>query len=100
MNTNALLNESLNASITIEVNKRQLVRAACLLTIAQKAYKRYTEWKMYSNRYDVAYKRMEPWTFVNTKERTIKRATDASAAYVRLIQAYRKILFHLFTNKN
>lgn len=99
MNTNTLLTESLEASINLEVNKKQLMRAACILTIAQKAFKRYTEWKMYASSYDRSYRAMEPWTFINSKERTIKRATDAHAAYARLMKSYRRILYHLFTKQ-
>jgi hypothetical protein len=100
MNTNALLTESLQASIDIERSKTKLLRAACMLTIAQKAFKRYVQWQMYFNSYDASYRSMEPWTFINSKDQTLKRSHDAHAAYQRLMKSYRRILFQVFTNKN
>jgi Na+-transporting NADH:ubiquinone oxidoreductase subunit NqrF len=95
-----LLTESLQASVALETNKKQLLKAATYLTIAQHAFSRYAEWKRNSERYSEAWRRLEAWTFINTQERTEKRAADALAAYHRCMNSYRKILFTLFTNKN
>lgn len=98
--TDALITESLEASINLEFNKKLLIKAADVLTIAQKAFKKYAEWQRNVIGYDKAYKRMEPWTYYTSKEQANKKATDALNAYRRLIKAYRKLLFQVYTEKN
>ena len=100
INSNALLTESLQASVILETNKKQLLRAATLLTIAQKAFSRYVTWANNYQAYDKAVSNYEPWTLINSKHRTLKRASDALEAYHRCMTSYRKILFTLFTDKN